>query len=263
MSSMFNKCTELTDLNISGFTTTSATVMKTMLSNSNKLERLTLGPDFVFSSDSGLTVAANGNTSTDYTHRWTLEDPYDSKHARTNYELMNTYDGEVEASTWVWEKTTCSLLITNTVSGNMGSKAKEFTFTLSFPSIFTNTELTAIDTNGDNVIIPISEKGEGTFVLKHGESIEIIGLTPDQLTAIQALSSLGVLEGDYSSEGYKTSSTISTPSTSQSRIDFLNENSAILPTGINDGRGVTAFLCVLGVVMLCLRRVLTDGFEGY
>ena len=257
MTSMFNKCTSLTDLDISGFTTTNDTVMKTMLSDSNKLERLTLGQNFVFKPDAGLTIAANGVSAPEYSHNWTLNDPYNAEKARSNTDLMNTYDGTTEAGTWVWEKTakTVSLLISNTVSGNLGDKSKDFAFVTQFPSALANATLKVQKNGGSITTITVDADGKCSFTLKHGESFAFKELTEAQANAIKDLSSYGISESDYSKEGYKTSFKLSTDAEGNLEIAYVNQNGTVLPTGIIlSGSGMTIIVALIIALGWAIRK---------
>ena len=151
-----------------------------------------------------------------------------------------------------WEKLK-DLTITNTVSGNMGSKDKEFSFATVFPSTFANTTLKAQKNDGSITTITVDANGKCTFTLKHGESFAFKELTEAQFNAIKDLSSYGISENDYSTEGYKTSFKLSTDAEGNLAIAYANQNGTVLPTGIIlSGSGmaiIVALIIALGWVI--------------
>lgn len=86
-----------------------------------------------------------------------------------------------------------SLVVSKTVTGNAGDKTKKFDFTITFNAAgdFKYT--------GDGVAANSTIRSGDTVSLAHGESITIAGLPKD--------TSYEVIEGDYSKDGYTTSST--------------------------------------------------------
>lgn len=86
-----------------------------------------------------------------------------------------------------------SLVVSKTVTGNAGDKTKKFDFTITFDAAgdFKYT--------GDGVAANSTIRSGDTVLLAHGESITIAGLPKD--------TSYEVIEGDYSKDGYTTSST--------------------------------------------------------
>ena len=160
-----------------------------------------------------------------------------------------TGDQTVEAK---WEKLK-DLTITNKVSGNMGSKDKEFTFIAHFPQVFANTTLKVQKNDGSITTIAVDADGKYSFTLKHGESFAFKELTEAQANAIKDLSSYGISESDYSKEGYKTSFKLSIDVEGNLAIAYTNQNGTVLPTGIIlSGSGmaiIVALVIVLGWVI--------------
>ena len=163
----------------------------------------------------------------------------------TKLATRTTGNQTVEAK---WEKLK-DLTITNKVSGNMGSKDKDFPFTTQFPSSFANATLKVQKNDGSITTITVDANGRCTFTLKHGESFTFKELTEAQYNAIKDLSSYGISESDYSKEGYKTSFKLSTDVEGNLEIAYVNQNGSVLPTGI-EAWGTGAVIALIGALML-------------
>ena len=246
MISMFENCNALTSLDISSFDTSKVTNMNSMLSGDNKLISLKLGSKFSFKGDAKLPEAAKG-ISKGYTHKWTLNDPYNYAMARTNTELMNTYNGATDAGTWVWEKQTSSLKISNKVNGNMGSKTKSFSTTLSMPTMAGKTvDAVFIDNSGTSTTksITFDKSGKAVFTLTGTSSVTVNKLIPGDAYTVS--------QSNESKDGYKqissgTTGTIKADSIAQ--CSFTNTKGSTLPTGI-EAWGTGAVIALIGALML-------------
>ena len=143
------------------------------------------------------------------------------------------------------EIVTTSITVKKTVRGNLSDVNKDFEFTLHLEDEqgnpytgvvrFTGKEAGSEDLDGN---------GNMTFTLKHNEEISFIGLP----VGIR----YSVTERDYTADGYQTNSTNDSGITTAApiQVDFINTNSAMVPTGINlqMASGITLVaLAMLGV----------------
>lgn len=145
-----------------------------------------------------------------------------------------------------WEKLT-DITITNTVSGNMGNKSKDFTYTFQLPSSFNGTKLTVVDGNGNTSTVTIGSDCKLSFTLKHGQSYTIKELDEAQFNSIKGLTNYGISETIYAEEGYKTSSTAKMDAHGNIQLIFNNQNGSVLPTGIilaGSGMGIIVALVI-------------------
>ena len=246
MISMFENCNALTSLDISSFDTSKVTNMNSMLSGDNKLISLKLGSKFSFKGDAKLPEAAKG-ISKGYTHKWTLSNPYNYAQARTNTELMSTYNGATDAGTWVWEKQTSSLKISNKVNGNMGSKTKSFSTTLSMPTMAGKTvDAVFTDNSGasSTKTITFNSSGKATFTLTGTSSVTVNKLVPGDAYTVS--------QSNESKDGYKQASSGATGTIKADFIaqcSFTNTKGSTLPTGI-EAWGTGTVIAIIGALML-------------
>ena len=246
MSFMFSDCSNLTALDVSNFDTSAVTDMESMFSGNSSLSSLKLGSKFSFKPDASLPEAAT-NISKGYTHKWTLNDSYNAEKARTNTELMNSYNGTTDAGTWVWEKQTSSLKISNKVNGNMGSKTKSFSTTLSMPTMAGKT-VDAVFTDNSGVsstkTITFNSSGKATFTLTGTSSVTVNKLVPGDAYTVS--------QSNESKDGYKQISSGATgtiKADSIAQCSFTNTKGSTLPTGI-EAWGTGAIIALIGALML-------------
>lgn len=145
-----------------------------------------------------------------------------------------------------WEKLT-DLKVGVTVSGNMGSRAKNFEFSTTFPVCFQDKKFTAIKADGSKEIITVGADGAVKFSLKHGETFIFTDLDTEQVNAIKNFTDRCVNESDYSVEGYVTRHTASVESDGTLRVDFNNAKNSGVPTGIHNSSG-TMWMMIFGFV---------------
>ena len=137
------------------------------------------------------------------------------------------------------------LSVTKTVSGNMASRDKEFSFTVTFtagtiaplPESFS---FTKGETEGT---AQLNASGEYTFTLSHGETITFHDIPYG--------TSYEVSEADYSSEGYTTQSenrsgTVTTEDVSAS---FTNTRNVGVPTNVDMGKNLWLLVLILPVIV--------------
>lgn len=169
---------------------------------------------------------------------------YTSQQTGTYYvgDLNVTMGGEVKLYAQ-WEKLT-DLKLNTVVSGNLGSRDKEFSFTTQFPSSLYNKNLTVEKSDGTTGTIAIDDSGVASFTLKHGESITFKDLTAEQAKAVKALPDLGIKEQDYSSEGYSTIYSVSSEPDGTLAVSYRNTKRSAVPTGNHIGTGITAIIVI-------------------
>lgn len=145
-----------------------------------------------------------------------------------------------------WEKLT-DLKVGVTVSGNMGSRAKDFEFSTAFPACFQNKKFTIIKADGTKETVTIGADGIMKFSLKHGETFTVTDLDTEQVNAIKNFTDRCVNESDYSAEGYTTTHAASVESDGTLRVDFNNAKNSGVPTGIHNSSG-TMWMMIFGFV---------------
>ena len=145
-----------------------------------------------------------------------------------------------------WEKLT-DLKIGVTVSGNMGSRVKDFEFFTTFPACFQNKTFTIIKADGSKETVTIGADGVMKFSLKHGETFTVTDLDTEQVNAIKNFTDRCIDELDYRTEGYTTTHAASVESDGTLRVDFNNAKSSGVPTGIHNSSG-TMWMMIFGFV---------------
>lgn len=145
-----------------------------------------------------------------------------------------------------WKKLT-DLKVGVTVSGNMGSRVKDFEFSTAFPACFQNKKFTIIKADGSRETVTIGADGAVKFSLRHGETFTITDLDTEQITAIKNLTDRCVNESDYSAEGYVTRHSASVESDGTLRVDFNNAKNSGVPTGLHLG-DASLWMTIVGVL---------------
>lgn len=191
-------------------------------------------------------ITAKMNSSIDGIHALTF---YGVQQTGTYYvgDLNVTMGGEVKLYAQ-WERLT-DLKVNTVVSGNMGSRDKEFSFTTQFPSSMYNKNLSVEKSDGTTGTIAIDDSGVAPFTLKHGESITFKDLTAEQANAVKILPDLGIKEQNYSSEGYSTVYSVSSEPDGTLVVSYRNTKRSAVPTGNHIGTGIIATV-LIGIVGL-------------
>lgn len=158
-----------------------------------------------------------------------------------------------------WEKLT-DLKVGVTVSGNMGSRAKDFEFSTAFPACFQNRTFNIVKPDGSRKSVNIGSDGAVRFTLKHGETFVIEALDTEQINEIKNLTDRCVNESDYSAEGYVTRHTASVESDGTLRVDFNNAKNSGVPTGLHLGDASLwmTIVGVLGIIGIAISRFLKN-----
>ena len=148
-----------------------------------------------------------------------------------------------------------SLKVSKTVEGSLGSRDKQFSFSLKLTGPDgTPYQKPALFRKGmeEGALTP-DETGKITFTLSHGEEIELSGIIYG--TAYE------VTEADYSADGYRTSSVNAKGSLAAETTEVLFENTkdAAVPTGIAAPGIKLPFIAILlgaaaATAVICKRR---------
>ncbi len=139
--------------------------------------------------------------------------------------------------------------LANTVTGNMGSREKEFDYTLTLPSSLSGKSLSVSYADGSDGLITVDDDGKANVSLKSGESITIDDLTSEEAEAI------AVVQSDYGSDGYTTTSDTS-KTDDLVQIEFVNDKTSSVPTGVHNGNASLWILLVstFGIMMIFLTK---------
>lgn len=145
-----------------------------------------------------------------------------------------------------WEKLT-DLKVGVTVSGNMGSRVKEFEFQTAFPACFQNRTFNVVKPDGSRESVNIGADGAVRFTLKHGETFVIEDLDTEQIRALRDVSDRCVRESDCRAEGYTTTHAASVEDDGTLRVDFNNAKNSGVPTGLHLG-DASLWMTIVGVL---------------
>lgn len=158
------------------------------------------------------------------------------------------------------------LTIKKIVAGNQGEKNKDFDFTFTIKGIDGESyEYATVKNEATTMSQTPAKSGTAVTVsLKHGESVIVYGLSPNDTYAIN--------EADYSSAGYKTSYKIGESGTEvegkvieatpigefNTTVTFINTKEVTVPTDVIRTVvpyvAIVAFAAVMGVVFFRPRR---------
>ena len=135
---------------------------------------------------------------------------------------------DVSKVTMVDEYNVSSLKVKKTVEGNLGSKDKQFSFTMMLknPDSTPYTKAVSYKKGTDTGTLTPSAEGKVTFTLSHGETIEFADLLIS--------TKYEVAEADYSGQGYATTSKNASGTVAKANPDavFTNSRGEVVPTGI-------------------------------
>ena len=144
-----------------------------------------------------------------------------------------------------------SVTVSKTVTGNLGNREKDFTFTVHIEDpyersvnglyLYHGTQGGISVTDGE---LHVDGNGDGTIELRHGDSITFDVYVGAEVT---------ITEDDYSSEGYsvtyRNNGITVSKTESQNKIAATNKNGTTIPTGILPATG-GAMLLVIGIAGL-------------
>ena len=164
---------------------------------------------------------------------------------------------DVEKVTMVDEYNVSSLKVKKTVAGSLGSKDKQFSFTITLKNQDNTPYARAISCKKGTDVVSLTPDAEGkiTFTLSHGDEMEF--------TDIVIGTKYAVKEADYSSEGYTVTKQNDTGTVAiQNRdISFINSKDSAVPTGTNiPVSGALAMVIFAGVglmIFVAKRRIRT------
>ena len=151
-----------------------------------------------------------------------------------------------------------NLTITKTVSGNMGNRAKKFTFTVKLTDIAGGTVSGTFNCEGGSDTTITFKEGTASVELAHDERIKILGLphgikytvTEDAGSALGYKTTVSN-NGGQSTEDRSSSGQLNGDTT----ISFVNDRTVAVPTSA-DSIPYTAMMlfAILPVIMICKRR---------
>lgn len=145
-----------------------------------------------------------------------------------------------------------TLTVKMNVSGNQGSRDKEFNVVFSLPASWKNHKIAVIKTNSNGVskeeVLNVDGNGKCTVSLQHNTSITFEGLSKADMQSLKAINNYGVVENNYASEGYKTTYKTTTGDLALT-ANITNTKNAYLPTGIVQNQ-MPFILCGLGFMGL-------------
>ena len=164
---------------------------------------------------------------------------------------------DVEKVTMVDEYNVSSLKVKKTVEGNLGSKDKQFNFTMTLknPDGTPYTKAVSYKKGADTGTMTPSAEGKVTFTLSHGDEAEFTGLVIGTKYTVE--------EADYSSEGYTVTkqNDTGTVAVQNPNISFVNSKGSAVPTGTNiPVSGALAMVIFAGVglmIFVVKRRIRT------
>lgn len=167
----------------------------------------------------------------------------------------STSDGTTTITNTQVEVETYCLTITKTVTGNLGNKNQEFSFTIGLTDADGGALTGTYSCTGKLASITLDDNGEASFTLTHGESLTVTELPEGTRYTVT----------ETSADGYKTTVAVGTADpeealsvtdslTADVTVGFTNERNVALPTGA-DVVPYTAFLtlAILPVLMILLR----------
>ena len=162
-------------------------------------------------------------------------------------------DKDVEKVTMVDEYNVSSLKVKKTVEGNLGSKDKQFSFTMTLKNADDTpyTKTISYKKGTDTGTMTPSTEGKITFTLSHGDEAEFTGLVIGTKYTVE--------EADYSSEGYTVTkqNDTGTVAVQNPDVSFINSRGAAVPTGTDipvSGALALVMLASLGLAAFVVRR---------
>ena len=142
------------------------------------------------------------------------------------------------------------ITISKIVTGNMGSRDKKFTFSISMQNGGTSITGDFITEGTDISYVTFNSSGIATFTLSHGQTITI--------KDVPIGAEYTVTETDYSSDGYTTTSNNASGTISEepedNRVTFTNQNGAALPTAAHTAIGAGVLILVIAIFGLIKTR---------
>ena len=155
-----------------------------------------------------------------------------------------------------WEKLV-DMKVDVKVSGNLGNRAKDFSFTTVLPDCFKEKSFTVVKADGTNEKLKVDETGQIQFSLKHGETFTILDLDTEQAKAVKNLGRKDFKEEDVSIEGYTSTITTSEDEDGTIMITFAYTRNTGVPTGLHIGNGSMWMMIIgtLGLTILILLKM--------
>ena len=144
-----------------------------------------------------------------------------------------------------------NLTITKTVTGNMGNRAKDFTFTLTVADVLPTAEF---EWAKNGVVQTVKLHSGDSFTLKHGESVTIVLPLDTDITIAE--------NNDYYKTSFKLGDAAAEDITSKTfrltgdaTLAVTNTRDSTIPTGIFD-TSVTPYAVTLVVIVVAFATVM-------
>ena len=168
--------------------------------------------------------------------------------------VVKVADEDVEKVTMIDVYNVSTLKVKKTVTGNMGSRTRQFGFTVTLKNADNTPYANAVPyTKGtENGTYTPDAEGRITFTLAHGEEIELKDLTLTTKYTVE--------EEDCRSDGYGTTSENAegTIAAANPDVSFVNSKGSDVPTGASTfpkaGLLFTGFAALAGIALLLGRR---------
>ena len=240
MTSMFEGCSSLKELDMSTWTPQTNVNVTNMFTNCGSLRTLIVGQGMRFNTSSATNLGLTGiwkNETTNTEYKTPADLPFNT-----------SFDGQLHAGTYKKKLLNADLTITNKVLGSMGNMTKEFVFTIKLTgaTVPTSINYTKGSTSGTLAV----SNGTATFKLMTGDSIKLnvpTGLRYE-VTSTDALSS-----------GYKVESANATGEVSQNAtISFTLTRNGVVPTSSDTNAVPMVFIAItsgaLGLIYVFLYK---------
>lgn len=165
-----------------------------------------------------------------YTVTLTIED--DGKGNLVITDDLPVVDEKKQTITFTNTKISNQLVVSKTVAGNLGSRNREFDFTLDLGTAKANTTVN-ISTDGVNFTqTMLDENGRMDFMLKHGQSISVYPVDGDY-TVTEADSGYTTTYSINQAEAVTGTSASGNVDADGEHVAFVNTLEATVPTGIH------------------------------
>jgi predicted outer membrane repeat protein len=184
----------------------------------------------------------------------------------SNDEIFLNFDGKLLTNDQINYRRPYTITVSKQVTGEYGNLKKDFTFTV----YFTNSEGVPLAKNiefayiggtisDSGAIAPeggklqLDERGEATFILRHGQLITIQNEHAAAGVCVVETTPAGYNVSFKDSENVEDSGTDGDTGlldlSGDRRIDFVNERTAVAPTGVDSG-GIGLLMLAVAVVMV-------------
>lgn len=167
-------------------------------------------------------------------------------------------------------KSNYKVVVEKQVTGNMGSRTKEFEFQIGFGNQSANRVFSCVDVSGTEGTITADENGFTSFNLSHGQKIEITGLTVNDVRYLISnnLITKESIEGsvitnnitETDSEGYEKTATVGySEETKTITVTYVNSKNSSVPTGKHNDTFFTyaGGAAILGFALIACKKMIS------